>query len=378
MNILHLCNKFPFPGRDGSSIAMESLIRLEGLLGHHIHVLALNTDKHYVDSPEQPTHVAELDAPSLSIVPSLNNFFQTKHWQCSYFASRFYQPSIAASIEKASRSADLTVIDSLFMAVYRKHIHGPVLLRCHNIEHQIWEETLKHMSLKGMAYAWEVKRLKTWENELLSSMPTLAISEEDAYYIRSNGGRCTVIPSTWSDLQWSLSGASSPSVYHLGAMDWEPNIKGMQWLMDEVLPHLSTVDLHVLSKTQPPAFRQLPKGITWTTEHVADNWFDDHGIFIAPILSGSGMRIKILEAMARGKAVVTTPIGAAGIKATAGKHLMVAHSAEAFAVAMEDLQQDEGMRLALGQAARLHAMTHFLDNVHLKGLDQALTAASHG
>ena len=161
-------------------------------------------------------------------------------------------------------------------------------------------------------------------------------------------------------------------------MDWEPNIKGMQWLMDEVLPNLSTVDLHVVSKIQPPAFNQLPKGITWTTEHVADNWFDDHGIFIAPILSGSGMRIKILEAMARGKAVVTTPIGAAGIKATTGKHLMVAHSAEAFAVAMEDLQQDEGMRLALGQAARLHAMNHFLDNVHLKGLEQALTAASHG
>lgn len=378
MNILHLCNKFPFPGRDGSSIAMESLIRLEGLLGHQIHVLALNTDKHHVSNPKQPDHVAKLDAPTASIEPNLSNFFHPKHWQCSYFASRFYHPSVAASIRKASQAVDLTVIDSLFMGVYRRHIHGPVLLRCHNIEHQIWEKSLNHTSLKGMAVAWEVKRLKSWENRLLSNLPTLAISEEDAKHIRSQGGQCTVIPSTWSDMQWPLSGASSPSIYHLGAMDWEPNIQGMQWLLAEVLPHLSSVDLHVLSKTQPPAFSQLPRGVTWIKAHVTDSWFDEHGVFIAPILSGSGMRIKILEAMARGKAVVTTPMGAAGIKATAGKHLMVAHSAEAFALAMEDLQQDEGMRLAMGQAARQHAMTHFQDKVHLKALEQALTQASHG
>ena len=51
MNILHLCNKVPFPGRDGSSIAMESLINLEVLAGHTVHVVALNTNKHKVTKP---------------------------------------------------------------------------------------------------------------------------------------------------------------------------------------------------------------------------------------------------------------------------------------------------------------------------------------
>ena len=52
MKILHLCNKTPFPGRDGSSIAMESLIRLEALANHDIHVIALNTNKHWVKNPK--------------------------------------------------------------------------------------------------------------------------------------------------------------------------------------------------------------------------------------------------------------------------------------------------------------------------------------
>ncbi|MFM6998232.1 MAG: hypothetical protein ACKOX0_03245, partial [Bacteroidota bacterium] len=71
MNILHLCNKVPFPGRDGSSIAMESLIRIEAGLGHCVHVVALNTEKHWVAHPKSPFQGVTLEALAAETAPSL-------------------------------------------------------------------------------------------------------------------------------------------------------------------------------------------------------------------------------------------------------------------------------------------------------------------
>ena len=77
MNILHLCNKVPFPGRDGSSIAMESLINLEVLAGHNVHVVALNTDKHRVAKPASSIACVNFDFFDVNISPSL--FYFLKH-----------------------------------------------------------------------------------------------------------------------------------------------------------------------------------------------------------------------------------------------------------------------------------------------------------
>jgi hypothetical protein len=71
MRILHLCNKVPFPGRDGSSLAMESLIRLEALLGHTVHVVALNTEKHWMDHPVSSIQGVTLEAVAASTKPSV-------------------------------------------------------------------------------------------------------------------------------------------------------------------------------------------------------------------------------------------------------------------------------------------------------------------
>lgn len=74
MNILHLCNKVPFPGRDGSSIAMESLINLEVLAGHTVHVVALNTNKHKVTKPTSSIASVNFDFFDVNLSPSLIYF----------------------------------------------------------------------------------------------------------------------------------------------------------------------------------------------------------------------------------------------------------------------------------------------------------------
>ena len=364
MKILHLCNKMPFPGRDGSSIAMESLIRLESKLGHDVTVLALNTDKHHVSDPQAP-HGVNLISMDVAIQPTLGNYFSQGRKRWSYFASRFYQKSVAQKIELCTADHDIVVIDSLFMAVYLDHIDQPTIIRAHNIESKLWQDTLEHMPwMKRALLNREVKRLQCWEREVLSQHPVLAITPEDLDEVQQMGGRGLHVPCSTSPDQWPYSGAESHSIYHLGAMDWFPNIEGMDWLIKKVAPLLSDdTRIHVLSKSQPKEFNQLPQQIHWIQERVTDKWFDSQGIFVAPIRSGSGMRIKLLEAMSRGKAIVTTTIGAQGLMVTHDQHLLIADSAHDFAQAVEALRQDPERRNRLSLAASEHVKKKFQDDV---------------
>jgi glycosyltransferase involved in cell wall biosynthesis len=100
--------------------------------------------------------------------------------------------------------------------------------------------------------------------------------------------------------------------------------------------------------------------------------FTHYGIFIAPIRSGSGMRIKLLEAMARGKAIVTTSLGAEGLNAIHGTHLLLADSPTEFAAALDQLHLNSELRTKLGAAAADHARTHFSDLSAAEGIAHEL------
>lgn len=374
VRILHLCNKMPFPGRDGSSIAMESLIRLEQGLGHDVTVIALNTDKHRIANPKAPDGVQLLEV-NVSIRPTLWNYLSRHRKQWSYFASRFYHREVAQLISEQAQHHDVVVVDSLFMAVYLGSVSLPIIIRAHNIESELWKDTLRHMpSWKRTLLNREVIQLSQWERSVLSQHPVWAITPDDLAMVREMGGHGTHIPCSMRHDQWPYSGAAPSGIYHLGAMDWFPNIEGMQWLITEVTPHLSEdVCIQVLSQARPSQFRQLPQAITWIQDRVEDAWFDAQGVFIAPIRSGSGMRIKLLEAMSRGKAIVTTSIGAQGLMVEHGKHMLIVDQPEDFARSIHKLLRDADMRQRLGLAASEHAQKHFQDDVVSNELRSALS-----
>ncbi len=368
MKILHLCNKVPYPGRDGSSLAMEALIRLEKMAGHEVHVLALNTDKHFVERPE-PIDGIEFEAIPVRVSPSLKGLWKHLSHPASYFAARFDHVSVQKRIRVLSSKVDVIVVDSIFMAVYLDAFGAtPWILRAHNVEHQIWERTLRSMpfGVKKLFTAWQTSRLKHWEIQTLQGGNVWAISEEDGANIRQLGAsRVLALPCTYDPQgPWASSGAAGQGVYHLGALDWLPNIQGLRWYLDRVHPMVN-VPVTVISKTWPNSLVQ-PPGITHLPR-LADGFdFDQHGIFIAPILSGSGMRIKLLEAMVRGKAIVTTSIGAEGLKNAPG--IAVEDDPSTFAAAIQRLVQDPEFRIQQGKAAQEHATATFADDVFVETL----------
>jgi polysaccharide biosynthesis protein PslH len=369
MKILHLCNKVPFPGRDGSSLAMEALIRLEEKAGHEVHVLALNTDKHFVQDPHCPYPGVQLEALPVHVSPNLKGFMRDILHSSSFFASRFYHEEVSIRIAALSREVDLVVLDSLFMAVYKESLGTtPWILRAHNVEHQIWERTLTSSAfgLRKLFTVWQTQKLKQWELGIFREAQVWAISEEDGHYILENGAKTVwTLPCTYQkNGPWKDSGARGAAIYHLGAMDWLPNIQGMQWYLKEVHP-LVMAPVTVISKTWPKNL-SLPAGIHHLSRLEDGFSFEEHGIFIAPILSGSGMRIKLLEAMVRGKAIVTTSIGAEGLKSAPG--ILIADNPEDFSQAIHRLLYDATFREEQGRLAMHHARTTFADEVYVEAL----------
>ena len=371
MRILHLCNKVPFPGRDGSSIAMESLIRLEFNAGHNVHVISLNTDKHFVINPKTFNSSIILEYFNINLSPEPLNLIYHSLNKMSYFASRFYKSEIALSIKKASENADLIVVDGIYMSVYKESWgETPFVIRTHNVEHQIWERTLasSHLSFKKLFIKWQTRKLKKWETGLILGSHIWAITNEDSLNFKKLGAKSTeVFPCTFNHKKtWSFSGSLSNKLYHLGALDWEPNIVGMTWFVKSVIPKIpDLIQVTVYSKKWPNSIPR-PQAITWNNSTSKEIPFEEYGIFIAPLLSGSGMRIKLLEAMSRGKAIVTTSIGAEGLLCTNRIHLCIADTEQEFAIAISELFNNSNFRDQMGIQAREHAVTHFSDELFVK------------
>jgi len=361
MRILHLCNKVPFPGRDGSSLAMEALIRLEVAAGYKVTVCALNSDKHFVANPTPPEGI-ELVSFRATISPRWYSAWRQLWHPASFFAARFEHESVRKEVRSRAKMVDLIVVDSLFMGLYVNEFgQTPWVLRTHNVEFQIWNRTLKHMrwSPKKWFVEWQSRRLEIWERQMIQGRHVWAISEEDAEEMRSIGAKSTtVFPCTFDHHnQWHESGASGKGIYHLGALDWLPNVQGLKWYIEEVHP-LVNDEVTVISKTWPSGLER-PDSILHESDLQGRFSFSDHGIFIAPILSGSGMRIKLLEAMARGKAIVTTQIGAEGLYGAQG--VLAVDSPEEFAEAINQCICDDQFRIHQGKASRAHAVAKFAD-----------------
>ncbi len=137
-----------------------------------------------------------------------------------------------------------------------------------------------------------------------------------------------------------------------------PNQEAMWWFINEIWPSLivrfPNLEFYLAGKNMPESFKQLKiKGIK-VVDYVADatKFVADKGINIVPLLSGSGIRLKILEAMSAGKIVISTTIGAQGINYQIDENILIADNVEQFIDAFEKIQQDENLSQSIQLNAR--------------------------
>jgi glycosyltransferase involved in cell wall biosynthesis len=386
VKILLLSNKVPFPANDGSTIAIRSMIDAMLLNGVSLTVLSLNTKKHHRSTADIKENCpANLDFTSVDVDTDLkigSAFLNLLNGQ-PYHVSRFKQMKMEKILKAKLKEINFDIIqlEGLSMAVYlpliRKYSQASVLMRAHNIEHQIWQRHTDNESKKLKKKYLEIQtaRLKKFEIEKLEQMDAqIFISDADRNIYRKWGGKrisCSIscglnpeeyVQSSATEVRYDIA--------HLASLDWLPNQQGLQWFLDKVWPLVlearPETRIAIGGRHMPKKIYQHANDRLWVFSEV-DNiqrFIKSAKIAIIPLLAGSGMRIKLIEYMAMGQACVSTEIGAEGISLEANKEVFLANDPEGFASAIILLLDNEEERISVGTAARAKFI-HEYSNAHL-------------
>ncbi len=353
MRILQLCHKPPYPPSDGGSIAMNQLTR--GLIdqGIGVRVMALapsGTIEATKKIPEKYRRETLFECfpidTKVKPLPAFINLFTRE----SYNISRFYCKDFAKRLQEIllEESFDIIQLEGLFLTPYisviRQHTGSPVLFRSHNIEHYIWERMAKSTTnpVKKIYLKFLAARLKSYEMKTVHQVDGLvAISPVDLRFFKKNGfAQPAVTIPVGVDTQTRQVSHSRPSVnsvFHLGSMDWRPNQEGLRWFLEEVWPLVingnPALQFVLAGKNIPESFYQYQGPNVTVAGEVPDaaGFMQAHRLMVVPLRSGGGMRVKIIEGMAAGKAIVSTTIGAEGINCTHGENILLADTANEMA-----------------------------------------------
>lgn len=382
MKVFFICNKSPYPHREGGPIAMNRLI--EGMIrkGHQVKVLAINSDKYNVSLDEVPAGYRkktglELHYLDLSIKPvaAFKNLFTNQSYHVERFVSKSFEERIIRILTE--NDFDIIQFEMLYIAPYieviRSITNAPIILRAHNIEHEIWDRVMEttRNPLKKWYLKHITKTLKAYEVEALPRFDGIAaITQRDAVELAkyTAPSKITDIPFGIYPGQFQVSNPQEwnfPSLFHIGSMNWIPNEEGMRWFIDRVWPLIQEkhpdVKLYLAGRHMPSWLLNLDAENIEIVGEVdsAASFIHSMGVMIVPLLSGSGIRIKIIEGMAAAKPIVSTSIGAEGINCTPGENILLADSPDDFSKAVSTLLKDKKKAVDIGTNARNLIERHY-------------------
>lgn len=214
------------------------------------------------------------------------------------------------------------------------------------------------------------RRLRNFELDLANRVDILLpISDPDASYFRKKGVRAPAftLPAGLCMSEYSLTPLpEEEDIFFIGALDWLPNQEGLNWFLLKVfkllLEERPDLEFHVAGRNAPRDFERKLQHPNIRYHGEVDNareFVRSHRIMVAPLLTGSGMRIKILEGMALGRPVLTTSAGIEGIPAVNRQHVLVEDNPELFASQLHKLLAEEQYARAMVREARKFIEGHF-------------------
>lgn len=315
--------------------------------GHQVTVLAANTPKHWQD----PTALDHL-GPAVQLVPvaldtrlsatkALKNLLVGK---VPYNVERFISPALMQALAEVlqTQKFDIVQIEGAFMAWYIDEIRRlapnvPVVLRAHNVEYTIWQmlaeralNPFRRFYLRHLA-----KGLKKFEHTYLPRFDAVAaITEPDQRRLRALGCQEPVvfIPAGVDASRFRPDPAirSKPgTLFMIGSLNWLPNLEGLDWFLTHVWPTVHELrpelELHIAGKDTPERLLRLnlPQVVMHGFVESAATFMQQYDVMLVPLLSGGGMRIKIIEGMAMGKCIISTGLGSEGIQVRNNQDIIV-------------------------------------------------------
>jgi len=307
---------------------------------------------------------ADLTGWRLHLCLFLNLFSPYPFSVAKHFSSRF-QRELQALLE--GESWDLIQCEwTPYVRFVSEPGRVPLLVATHNVESQIWARRARHTQNPFAKVFFKTQEWKMrWfeKRALLRASATTAVTAPDVETLRGWGiGAITLVPNG-ADLE-----PSSPvpdverenEILILASLDWYPNVDALEYFIKNIFPIVRTRRpesiLRIVGRKPPESLKKwltgMP-GVDFVGEVENARWHLDRAtVVIVPLRIGGGSRIKILEALAAGKAVVCTSIGAEGLDVVSGEHLIIADLPGEFALRVEELLASKVARRKLGNRGR--------------------------
>jgi sugar transferase (PEP-CTERM/EpsH1 system associated) len=321
-------------------------------------------------------------------IDAARRLFDRLPYAAGKYRSREYADRVATLL--ASRRFDLVVCDFLVPAVNMPaSLPCPAVVFTHNVEADIWRRHVERQRdpVRRMLYRQQWRRMLRFEEATLRRFDlVLAVSDTDRKSFQRlypTLRKPIVTVATGVDTAYfAPRPADAIDPRHLvftGSMDWIPNEDAMKHFCLDVLPLIRQqepgVTLSIVGRAPTPAVQRLARidrvTVTGRVDDVRDH-VGRAGVYIVPIRIGGGTRLKIFEAMAMGRAVVSTTVGAEGLPVTDGHDIVIADTPQTFADAVVTLIRDPTRRAELERAARELVVTRYDWSAVAGQLEEAL------
>lgn len=399
MNILFLTQVLPYPPNAGPRIKTWNVLRFLTQRGHQVTLVS------YVRPDEEP-YIAYVERHVHRLIPVP---IQRSRWKDAraavlslikrrpFLVERDDVREMRQSVAEVIHAGGVEAIhaDQVTMTQFALKVGG--MRRVFDAHNATW--TIIDRARAGQALwlqpflAVETNAMRRYEGRVLTSFDvTLAVTEADRHDLElaaassrrtraSKSPHIEVIPISIDTDRLKPLGPV-PQTFEImayGSMHYAPNAQGIEWFLGQVFPlvleGIPTVRMKVVGKNPPPRLRklaQLANGSVEITGYVEDlnPYFAQANVVVVPVLSGSGMRVRILEAMARGTPVVTTTLGAQGIDVESHEAAIIADSPSEFAGAVVRLLQDPQMQARLASHGRRLSVDRYHWASALKPLDE--------
>ena len=352
MRILLITPKPPYPPMDGGAYAMKEFMEMLLDEGHTVRLIYINTYKHRFDPTKFPSHPLLRIIPvylntEVKALPFLFNLLVGRSPNLQRFRSKKLRNEIQSLLD--SEEIDLIISESPYAAMELDKVKTDCtkVLRSHNVEANIWENLSDKAPFpKKQLYRVLASRIRKREQKIWKAFDgILSISSEDSQYIQSfNPYLLDLLPTV---SKFPDKGEHGHRISFLGSMDWEPNIEAVKEIKEQIWPLANRrnpeLEFHLAGKREgeedwsDPDIRFSDLGMVKS----ADEFLQSCKIMLVPLRSGSGLKIKTLEAMAHGIVVIGTPLAFDGIEGEDELHFVIANSPIEFHDRLYELLENE-------------------------------------
>jgi len=357
----------------------------EGLVhaGASVEILSLNPRKYRgaVAAAPVATQTIDIDT-SRTVVPALRALSGGTPFIVGRFVSNEFRDALRAVLRRFV--PDVVQIESPFLLPYvatvREESVARIVLRSLNVEFRIWEGLARNErnALRRFAVGRVASSLRAYEVRHLNTPEAIVpISNDDAEVFRGLG--CTrpmhVVPCGITLADLAGAAPEGGSVGFIGSLDFRPNQEAVRWIVDELWPRVTErapdARLSIAGSGPPDWLRRRARGKN--IEFLGDvsdaqAFMQRMSVMIAPLFSGGGMRIKVLEAMALARPVVATTLGAGGIDVENGRNIIIADDVSAFADGVVRLLREADTASRIGDAARATVRDRYDNDTLARGL----------